>query len=136
MFHVEITSLGGILGPLKTDLGVIWPFRAKNVLSWLCTPPYLRINNSTGSNNHLRSIDLFRSMIISNDRSKIRDEQLPPLSVKQSVRNSQNVVRFVLQKKSIFVCNTMCVCVMLPVVLYASWIPKTSEFQSSHIIEW
>ena len=24
----------------------------------------LRMNNSTGSNNHLRSIDLFRSMII------------------------------------------------------------------------
>ena len=25
---------------------------------------HLRMNNSTGSNNHLRSIDLFRSMII------------------------------------------------------------------------
>ena len=37
------------------------------------------MNDSTGSNNHLRSIDRFKSMII--------------LSVRQSVKNSQNVVR-------------------------------------------
>ena len=24
MFHVELTPLGGILGPLKSDLGVFW----------------------------------------------------------------------------------------------------------------
>ena len=28
MFHVELTSLGGILGPLKSDLGLFLPFRA------------------------------------------------------------------------------------------------------------
>ena len=39
---------------------------------------HLRMNNSTRSNNHLWSIDLFRSMIISNNRSKVRDD-LPPL---------------------------------------------------------
>ena len=33
---------------------------------------HLRMNNSTGSYNHLRSIDLFRSTIIENNRSKIR----------------------------------------------------------------
>ena len=26
MFHVELAPLGGILGPLKSDLGVFWPF--------------------------------------------------------------------------------------------------------------
>ena len=35
---------------------------------------HLRMNNSTRSNNHLWSIDLFRSMIISNNRSKVRDD--------------------------------------------------------------
>ena len=28
MFYVQLTPLGGILGPLKSDLGVIWPFQA------------------------------------------------------------------------------------------------------------
>ena len=28
MFHVEVAPLGGILGPLKSDLGVFRPFRA------------------------------------------------------------------------------------------------------------
>ena len=27
MFHIEVAPLGGILGPLKSDLGVFWPFR-------------------------------------------------------------------------------------------------------------
>ena len=27
MFHVELAPLGGIFGPLKSDLGVFWPFR-------------------------------------------------------------------------------------------------------------
>ena len=62
---------------------------------------HLRMNNSTGSNNHLRSIDHFRSMIIGNNRSKVRDvNSHPPQSVSQSVRKSQkqseysqNVVR-------------------------------------------
>ena len=26
MFHVEFAPLGGIFGPLKSDLGVFWPF--------------------------------------------------------------------------------------------------------------
>ena len=26
MFHVELAPLGGIFGPLKSDLGVFWPF--------------------------------------------------------------------------------------------------------------
>ena len=34
---------------------------------------HLRMNNSTGSNNHLQSIDLFRSMIIKKNKSKVRD---------------------------------------------------------------
>ena len=60
----------------------------------------LRMNDSTGSNSHLRSIDRFISMNIQNNRSKVRDVNLLPLSptcrtVNQSeiVRNSQNVVR-------------------------------------------
>ena len=28
MFHVELAPQGGIFGPLKSDLGVFWPFRA------------------------------------------------------------------------------------------------------------
>ena len=27
MFHVELVPLGGTFGPLKSDLGVFWPFR-------------------------------------------------------------------------------------------------------------
>ena len=27
MVHVELAPLGGIFGPLKSDLGVFWPFR-------------------------------------------------------------------------------------------------------------
>ena len=26
MFHVALAALGGIFGPLKSDLGVFWPF--------------------------------------------------------------------------------------------------------------
>ena len=26
MFHIELAPLGGIFGPLKSDLGVFWPF--------------------------------------------------------------------------------------------------------------
>ena len=26
MFHVELAPLGGIFGPLESDLGVFWPF--------------------------------------------------------------------------------------------------------------
>ena len=32
---------------------------------------HLRMNNSTGSNNHLRSMDVCRSMIIQKNRSKV-----------------------------------------------------------------
>ena len=28
MFYVQLAHLGGILGPLKSDLGLFWPFRA------------------------------------------------------------------------------------------------------------
>jgi hypothetical protein len=35
MFHVELAPLGGILGHLKSDLGVFWPFRATDFrYSW------------------------------------------------------------------------------------------------------
>ena len=27
MFHVELVPLGGIFGPLKSDLGVFWPLQ-------------------------------------------------------------------------------------------------------------
>ena len=40
---------------------------------------HLSMNNSTGSNNHLRSIDLFKSKIILNNLSKVRDDQPHPL---------------------------------------------------------
>ena len=32
MFHVELAPLGGIFGPLKSDLGVFWPFRATDLI--------------------------------------------------------------------------------------------------------
>ena len=32
MFHVELAPLGGILGPLKSDLGVFWPFRGTDFI--------------------------------------------------------------------------------------------------------
>ena len=32
MFHVELAPLGGIFGPLKSDLGVFWPFRATDFI--------------------------------------------------------------------------------------------------------
>ena len=32
MFHVELVPLGGIFGPLKSDLGVFWPFRATDFI--------------------------------------------------------------------------------------------------------
>ena len=50
---------------------------------------HLRINSSTRSNNHLRSIDLFKSMIIENYRSKVCDVRSPPPS--QSVSQSEIV---------------------------------------------
>ena len=28
MFYVQLAPLGGILGPLKLDFGLFWPFRA------------------------------------------------------------------------------------------------------------
>ena len=37
------------------------------------------MNNRTGSNIHLRPIDLFRSMIIQKNRQKVRDNPPPPL---------------------------------------------------------
>ena len=36
---------------------------------------HLKMNNSTGSNNHLRTIDLFRPKIIQNNRSKVCDDR-------------------------------------------------------------
>ena len=32
MFHVELAPLGGIFGPLKSDLGVFWPFRGPDFI--------------------------------------------------------------------------------------------------------
>ena len=32
MFHVELAPLEGIFGPLKSDLGVFWPFRATDFI--------------------------------------------------------------------------------------------------------
>ena len=32
MFHVELVPLEGIFGPLKSDLGVFWPFRATDFI--------------------------------------------------------------------------------------------------------
>ena len=32
MFHVELVPLGGIFGPLKSDLGVFWPFQATDFI--------------------------------------------------------------------------------------------------------
>ena len=32
MFLVELVSLGVIFGPLKSDLGVFWPFRATDFI--------------------------------------------------------------------------------------------------------
>ena len=32
MFHVELAPLGGISGPLKSDLGVFWPFRGTDFI--------------------------------------------------------------------------------------------------------
>ena len=58
------------------------------------------MNIAPDINNHLRSIDLFRSMIIHNNRAKGRGDHpptplapfaLPPLS--EIARSSQNVVK-------------------------------------------
>ena len=32
MFHVELAPLGGIFGPLKSDLGVFWVFRGTDFI--------------------------------------------------------------------------------------------------------
>ena len=32
MFHAEHAPLGGIFGPLKSDLGVFWPFRGTDFI--------------------------------------------------------------------------------------------------------
>ena len=32
MFHVELAPLGGIFSPLKSDLGVFWPFRGTDFI--------------------------------------------------------------------------------------------------------
>ena len=32
LFYVELAPLLGILGPLKSDLGVFWPFQATDLL--------------------------------------------------------------------------------------------------------
>ena len=32
LFYVELAPLLGILGPLKSDLGVFWPFRATDFI--------------------------------------------------------------------------------------------------------
>ena len=32
MFHVELAPLGGIFCPLKSDLGVFWPFRGPDFI--------------------------------------------------------------------------------------------------------
>ena len=32
MFHVELAPLGGIFGPLKSDLGIFWPFQGTDFI--------------------------------------------------------------------------------------------------------
>ena len=32
MFHLELAPLGDIFGPLKSDLGVFWPFRGTDFI--------------------------------------------------------------------------------------------------------
>ena len=32
MLHVKLAPLGGIFGPLKSDLGVFWPFRGTDFI--------------------------------------------------------------------------------------------------------
>ena len=32
MFHVELAPRGGIFGPLKSDLGVVWPIRGTDFI--------------------------------------------------------------------------------------------------------
>ena len=32
MFHLELVPLGGTFGPLKSDLGVFWPFRGTDFI--------------------------------------------------------------------------------------------------------
>ena len=49
MFHVELAPLGGILGPLKSDLGVFWakiplyPYNVKNKKCFFSKPFHGRI---------------------------------------------------------------------------------------------
>ena len=40
MFHIELAPLGGIFGPLKSDLGVFWPFRG----------PYFKMGKNKNAN--------------------------------------------------------------------------------------
>ena len=47
MFHVELAPLGGILGPLKSDLGVFWakiplyPYNVKNTKNAFSQNPFM-----------------------------------------------------------------------------------------------
>ena len=48
MFHVELAPLGGILGPLKSDLGVFWPKIPLNLTSeGPKYPPEVRVQDET-----------------------------------------------------------------------------------------
>ena len=59
MFHVELAPLGGILGPLKSDLGVFWakiplyPYNVKFSNSIFSKPPNLPILSSWILNLHI-----------------------------------------------------------------------------------
>ena len=54
MFYVQLAALGGILGPLKSDLGVIWPFRAI----------FLSFQNRFSQNPSWTNLDLLESISI------------------------------------------------------------------------
>ena len=44
MFHVELAPLGGIFGPLKSDLGVFWPSRGTDfIMGKKCKCKFLKI---------------------------------------------------------------------------------------------
>ena len=54
MFHVELAPLGGILGPLKSDLGVFWakiplyPYNVKTQKNAFSQNPFMGGFSSSG----------------------------------------------------------------------------------------
>ena len=84
--YTRFTQVCSVHPPLLwRDLGVISQtskIQFKSYDGWVTCAwnnfkqDHLNMNNSTGSNNHLRSIDLFRLKIIWSKRSKFRDDHL------------------------------------------------------------